>query len=83
MDISLILNRITYLNKRSKLDECPKLGYTSRQIEAAKNYDVVSFARAMNPDFGPRVQKLFEVEKEAALQALNSGEVNSNSENKI
>lgn len=73
-----ILNSDAYLNKRSKLDKCSNLGYTGRNIEPAKNYDVVSFARAMNPDFGSRVQKLFEVEKEAAIQALNSGEENSN-----
>ena len=44
-----------------------------RKVEPAKNYDVVSFARAMNDDFGPRVQRLFEPEKEAALAAQETG----------
>ena len=44
-----------------------------RKIEPAKNYDVVSFARAMNPDFGPRVKKLFDPEREAALEAQETG----------
>ena len=44
-----------------------------RKVEPAKNYDVVSFARAMNPDFGPRVQQLFEPEKEAAIEAQRTG----------
>ena len=49
------------------------LGYTLRPVQEAKNYDVISFARAMNDDFGPRVQKLFEPEREAALDAQNTG----------
>ena len=48
-------------------------GYTLRPVQEAKNYDVISFARAMNDDFGPRVQKLFEPEREAALDAQNTG----------
>ncbi|CAH1795757.1 unnamed protein product [Owenia fusiformis] len=48
-------------------------GYTVRKIEPAKNYDVVSFARAMNPDFAPRVKKLFDPEREAAIAAQKSG----------
>lgn len=44
-----------------------------RPVQAAKNYDVVSFARAMNDDFGPKVKKLFDPEREAALQALQTG----------
>lgn len=48
-------------------------GYTMREVQPAKNYDVISFARAMNADFGPRVKKLFEVEKEAALEAAQTG----------
>jgi hypothetical protein len=35
------------------------LGYTMRKIEPAKNYDVVSFARAMNQDFAPRLKKIY------------------------
>ena len=42
-------------------------------VEPAKNYDVVSFARAMNDDFGGKVKKLFDPEREAALDALNTG----------
>ena len=49
------------------------LGYKMRPVQEAKNYDVVSFARAMNDDFGGRVQKLFEPEKEAALEAQETG----------
>lgn len=44
-----------------------------RKIEPAKNYDVVSFARAMNQDFAPRLKKLFDPEVEAALAAQKSG----------
>ncbi len=44
-----------------------------RAVQPAKNYDVVSFARAMNDDFGGRVQKLFEPEKEAAFEAQQTG----------
>jgi hypothetical protein len=51
-----------------------RLGYTMRQVQPAKNYDVVSFGRAMNDDFGGRVKKLFDPEREAALSTLNSGE---------
>jgi len=49
------------------------LGYSVRKIEPAKNYDVVSFARAMNPDFAPRLKKLFDPETEAAVEALKTG----------
>ncbi|KAL5004593.1 hypothetical protein ScPMuIL_018049 [Solemya velum] len=48
-------------------------GYTMRKVEPAKNYDVVSFARAMNDDFAPRLQKLFEPETEAAVTAQKTG----------
>ena len=48
-------------------------GYTVRKIEPAKNYDVISFARAMNPDLGPRVKKLFDPEREAVLEAQETG----------
>lgn len=44
-----------------------------RKIEPAKNYDVVSFARAMNEDFAPRLKKLFDPETEAALEAQRTG----------
>lgn len=48
-------------------------GYTMRKIEPAKNYDVVSFAKAMNQDFAPRLKKLFDPETEAALEAQKTG----------
>jgi len=44
-----------------------------RPIQPAKNYDVISFARAMNDDFGPKVKKLFDPEREAALAAQETG----------
>jgi len=44
-----------------------------RPIQPAKNYDVISFARAMNDDFGPKVKKLFDPEREAALVAQETG----------
>lgn len=46
-----------------------------RKIEPAKNYDVVSFARAMNQDFAPRLKKLFDPEVEAALTAQKTGKI--------
>ena len=46
-----------------------------RKIEPAKNYDVESFARAMNPDFAPRLKKLFDPETEAAVRAQRTGTV--------
>ncbi|XP_013389714.1 protein FAM221B-like [Lingula anatina] len=44
-----------------------------RPVVPAKNYDVVSFARAMNDDFAPRVQKLSEPETHAAIIAQRTG----------
>ncbi len=44
-----------------------------KQVRPAKNYDAISFGRAMNDDFGGRLQKLFEPEKEAALEAHKTG----------
>ena len=44
-----------------------------RPVQPAKNYDVVSFARAMNDDFGPRFKKLFDPERESVMQALQTG----------
>ena len=48
-------------------------GYTARPVQEAKNYDVISFARTMNDDFGGRVKKLFDPEREAALDAIQTG----------
>jgi len=50
------------------------LGYTMRAVQPAKNYDVVSFGRAMNDDFGARVKELFDPEREAALAAQETGQ---------
>lgn len=44
-----------------------------RPVVAAENYDVISFARAMNDDFAPRVKKLFEPERKAAIEAQKTG----------
>jgi hypothetical protein len=44
-----------------------------REIKPAQNYDVVSFAKAMNDDFGKKAQKLFAPETEAALEAQRTG----------
>ena len=55
----------------------PVPGYTMREVKPAKNYDVVSFGRAMNDDFGGRVKKLFDTETQAALDAQQTGTVNS------
>ncbi|XP_064609061.1 protein FAM221B-like [Liolophura sinensis] len=48
-------------------------GYTARPVRPAKNYDVVSFARALNDDFAPRLKKLFDPETEAAVDAQKTG----------
>ena len=44
-----------------------------RPVVPAKNYDVLSFARAMNDDLGPRVKKLFDPEREACIAAIKTG----------
>ena len=44
-----------------------------RPVQEAKNADVISMARAMNDNFGEKVQALFDVEREAALEAQQSG----------
>lgn len=48
-------------------------GYTARPVRPAKNCDAVSFARAMNDDFAPRLKKLFDPETEAAVEAQITG----------
>lgn len=42
-------------------------------MRPAKNCDAVSFARAMNDDFAPRLKKLFDPETEAAVEAQITG----------
>lgn len=73
-----LLFEYQYIKHRETLRLCSAYycfvsGYTARIIKPAKNADVISLARAMNPDMGPRVQKLFEVEKQAAIEAQQSG----------
>lgn len=48
-----------------------------RPVVAAENYDVVSFARTMNDDFGGRVKKLFDPERKAAIEAQKTGATNT------
>jgi hypothetical protein len=48
-------------------------GYTKRIVKPAEKYDVVSFARAMNDDFAPKLKKLFDYETEAAVEAQRTG----------
>lgn len=44
-----------------------------RQVKPAENYDVISFARTMNEDFGGKVKELFNPETMAVDEALKSG----------
>ena len=44
-----------------------------REIKPAKNYDVVSMAKAMNDDFAPKLKELFDTETAAAIEAARSG----------
>jgi hypothetical protein len=48
-------------------------GYTMRPVRQADKAELISVARAMNDDFAPRVQKLFNTEVQAAQQALQTG----------
>lgn len=48
-------------------------GYTMRVVKPAEKYDVVSFARAMNDDFAPKLKKLFDFETQAAVEAQKTG----------
>lgn len=49
-------------------------GYTVRPVIPAEKAELVSVARAMNrEEFAPRVKKLFDPEREAALDAIHSG----------
>lgn len=48
-------------------------GYRMRKIVPAEKYDVVSFARAMNDDFAPRLKEMFDLETEAAVLAQKTG----------
>ena len=49
------------------------IGYTMREIKPAKNYDVVSMAKAMNDDFAPKMKELFDTETDAAVEAIKTG----------
>ena len=49
-------------------------GYTMRPIVPAEKAELLPVARAMNrDDFAPRVKKLFDPEREAAIDAIQSG----------
>ncbi|XP_005100430.1 protein FAM221B [Aplysia californica] len=48
-------------------------GYRMREIKPAKNYDVVSMAKAMNDDFAPKLKELFDTETAAAIEAQKTG----------
>ena len=53
------------------------VGYTMREIKPAKNYDVVSMAKAMNDDFAPKMKELFDTETDAAVEAIRTGKPTS------
>ena len=49
-------------------------GYTARPIVPASKAELLPVARAMNrEDFAPRLKELFDPEREAALQAIETG----------
>ncbi|RUS87037.1 hypothetical protein EGW08_005190 [Elysia chlorotica] len=48
-------------------------GYKMRVVKPAEKYDVVSFAKAMNDDFAPKLKELFDTETAAAIEAQKSG----------
>ena len=49
-------------------------GYTVRHVIPAEKKELISVARAMNrEEFGPRLQKLFNPETEAAVEAVTTG----------
>ncbi|XP_071964852.1 protein FAM221B-like [Antedon mediterranea] len=49
-------------------------GYTVRPVIPAEKAELISVARAMHrEEFGPRMQKLFQPETDAALQAIQTG----------
>ncbi|XP_028415248.1 protein FAM221B-like [Dendronephthya gigantea] len=49
-------------------------GYTARPIVPASKAELLPVARAMNrEDFAPRLKKLFDPEREAALEAIETG----------
>ena len=63
----------TAVVSRSKGILAPK-GYTMRPIIPASKPELLPVARAMHgDDFAPRVKKLFDPEREAAIDAIQSG----------
>ena len=63
----------TCVVKSSKGIIAPR-NYTVRPVIPAKKAELLPVARAMHrEDFAPRVKKLFDPEREAALQAIESG----------
>lgn len=68
------LERAAANNPITKVDGmyAPK-GYKMRVVKPAEKYDVVSFAKAMNDDFAPKLKELFDTETAAAIEAQKSG----------
>lgn len=48
-------------------------GYTMRPVRQAEKAELISVARAMNDDFAPKVQRLFDSEVQAAQNAIRTG----------
>ena len=44
-----------------------------REVRQADKAELISVARAMNDDFAPKVQRLFNTEVQAAQQAIRTG----------
>ena len=63
----------TAITPRKPTVLAPK-GYTARPIVPASKAELLPVARAMNrEDFAPRLKKLFDPEREAALEAIETG----------
>ncbi|CAB3995120.1 Hypothetical predicted protein [Paramuricea clavata] len=63
----------TAISPRKPTMLAPK-GYTVRPIVPASKAELLPVARAMNrEDFAPRLKKLFDPEREAALEAIETG----------
>ena len=66
-------NPSTAISQRKPTMLAPK-GYTVRPIVPASKAELLPVARAMNrEDFAPRLKKLFDPEREAALEAIETG----------
>ena len=66
-------NPSTAISPRKPTMLAPK-GYTARPIVPASKAELLPVARAMNrEDFAPRLKELFDPEREAALEAIETG----------